>query len=94
LQCLILQILPPKLVIVSVFLLVGPLCMHGIAAIILGQTSLEVLPKMHVIHLLAGVVFYCLDVPCAVMLMVFACLWLGLAITPVCYANGSEFNLG
>ena len=46
----------------------------------LGQMCLEVLPKTHVIQLVAGVVFYGLDVPCAVMLRVFACLWLGLAI--------------
>ena len=60
----------------------------------LGQISLEVLPKTHVIHLLARVVFYSLDVPCAVVLRVFACLWLGLAITTVCYAKRFEFDLG
>ena len=93
-QRLMLQKLPPRTTIVSVFLPVGPPCMGGLAAINLGQTCLNILPKMQIIDPLAGVVFYSLGVLCAIMLWGFASLWLGLAVFTVCYTRRFEFNLG
>jgi tellurite resistance protein TehA-like permease len=93
-QRLMLHKLPPRTVIISVFLPLGPPCMTGLAAIILGQTCLDVFPKTHVIHPQAGIVFYGLGVLWAFVLWGFASLWFGLAIITVYYTRRFEFNLG
>lgn len=93
-QRLMLHKLPPRAVIVSVFMPIGPPCMGGIAAIVLGQTSLDVFPKTNIIHPLAGPIFYSLGILLALMLWGFACLWLGLAVFTVYYTRNFEFNLG
>lgn len=93
-QRLMLHKLPPGAIIVSVFLPLGPPCMSGIAAIILGQTSMEIFPKTHTIHPLAGVVFYSLGILWAFVLWGFACVWFGLAVITIYYTKRFEFNLG
>lgn len=93
-QRLLLHKLPPRAVIVSVFMPVGPPCMGGIAAIVLGETARHVFPKTEVIHPLAGEVFYCLGLLWALTLWGFACVWLGFAVFTVGYLRRFEFNLG
>ena len=93
-QRLILQKLPPRAVIVSVFLPLGPPCMGGIAAILLGQTCLEIFPKTGTIHAQAGVIFYSLGLLGALILWGFAIMWFGLALITVYYTKKFEFNLG
>lgn len=93
-QRLMFHKLPPGTVIVSVFLPLGPPCMTGLAAIILGQTCMDIFPKTHTINPIAGGLFYSLGVLSALVLWGFASLWFGLAVITVYYTKRFKFNLG
>lgn len=61
-QRLTIHKLPPLEVIVSVFLPVGPPAFGGFGVMQLGKVAMDIFPKTHAIHELAGVILYNLGV--------------------------------
>ena len=91
---LVIHKLPPQIVIVSVFLPLGPPSFGGYAALQLGKVAMDVFPKIHVIHELAGVTLYNLGVFIALVLWGFALLWLFFAVATIYNAKRIPFNMG
>jgi tellurite resistance protein TehA-like permease len=86
--------LPPREVIVSVFLPLGPPSLGGYAVMQLGKVAMDVFPKTHTIHELAGVILYNLGVFIALIFWGFALLWLFFAVATIYNARRIPFNIG
>ena len=86
--------LPPREVIVSVFLPLGPLSFGGYAVMQLGKVAMDVFPKTHTIHELAGVIWYNLGVFIALVFWGFGLLWLFFAVATICHFRRIPFNIG
>jgi tellurite resistance protein TehA-like permease len=93
-QRLVIHKLPPREVIVSVFLPLGPPSFGGYAVLQLGKVAMDVFPKTHTIHELAGVILYNLGVFIALVFWGFALLWLFFAVATIYNARKIPFNMG
>ena len=93
-QRLAIHKLPPREVIVSVFLPLGPPSFGGYAIMQLGKVAMDVFPKTHTIHESAGVILYNLGVFIALVFWGFALLWLFFAVATIYDARRIPFNMG
>ncbi|KAF2087922.1 C4-dicarboxylate transporter/malic acid transport protein [Saccharata proteae CBS 121410] len=85
--------LPPREVIVSVFLPLGPLGQGGFSLMNLGKVSMKLLPETGTLHPLAGDVLYILGLIVAMVLWAFGLLWLFFAIASISRSR-FPFNVG
>ncbi|CAF9921243.1 MAG: hypothetical protein GOMPHAMPRED_002267 [Gomphillus americanus] len=93
---LVLHKLPPREVIVSSFLPLGPLGMGGYTILFLGKVTREVLPKVELLaHVsIAGDIVYILGIFLALIMWGFGLTWLILALLTI-YSSGTfPFNMG
>lgn len=60
----------------------------------LGKVAMDVFPKTHTIHALAGVILYNLGVFIALVFWGFALLWLFFAVATIHNARRIPFNMG
>ncbi|KAJ6032938.1 uncharacterized protein N7446_008769 [Penicillium canescens] len=94
LQRLVLYKLPPKAVIVSVFLPLGPLGQGGYGAMKLGQCAQEIFPKTHTLQEASGPTFYTLGFLVALIMWSFGLVWLFFAIASIAHNKKFPFNIG
>lgn len=88
--------LPPREVIVSVFLPLGPLGQGGFAIMQLGKVSLKIFPKTHTLEAAngqAGEILYIIGWLTALLMWGFAIVWLFFAIASIC-SSKFPFNIG
>lgn len=93
-QRLTIHKLPPREVIVGVFLPVGPPAFGGFGVMQLGKIAMDVFPKTHTIHELAGIILYNLGIFIALVILGFALLWLFFAVATIYNAGRLPFNMG
>ncbi|EAW10941.1 TDT family transporter [Aspergillus clavatus NRRL 1] len=94
LQRLTLHKLPPKAVIVSVFLPLGPLGQGGYGAMKLGQAAQSIFPQTHTLDASAGPMFYTLGFLVALILWSFGLVWLFFASASIARHRNFPFNIG
>ncbi|OQD83173.1 hypothetical protein PENANT_c018G08759 [Penicillium antarcticum] len=94
LQRLVLHKLPPKTVIVSVFLPLGPLGTGGYGVMKLGQCAQEIFPKTHTLQAESGPTLYTLGFLVALLLWSFGLVWLFFAIASIAHNKKFPFNIG
>ncbi|KAJ5778674.1 hypothetical protein N7520_001920 [Penicillium odoratum] len=94
LQRLTLHKLPPKAVIVSVFLPLGPLGQGGYGMMKLGQCARDIFPKTHTLEEGSGPTFYTLGFLVALILWSFGLVWLFFASASIARCKKFPFNLG
>ncbi|KAH7048471.1 voltage-dependent anion channel [Macrophomina phaseolina] len=85
--------LPPREVIITVFMPVGPLGQASFTIMNLGKMALELFPKTGSIHPMAGSVFYIVGFGTAIVLWGFGLVWLFFAIASVTRSR-FPFNMG
>ncbi|KAL9065029.1 MAG: hypothetical protein Q9157_007619 [Trypethelium eluteriae] len=95
-QRLALHKLPPREVIVSVFLPLGPLGMGGYTILNLGQVASQVFPKVHLFESLqlAGDVAYVLGIFISLIMWGFGLIWFAFAIATIYQCRPFPFNMG
>ncbi|KAK5262444.1 Plasma membrane sulfite pump involved in sulfite metabolism [Exophiala xenobiotica] len=93
-QRLAIHKLPPKEVIVSCFMPLGPLGMGGFAILKLGGVAMRVFPQTETIHPLAGDLAYNLGVFLCLVFWGFTLLWLFLAVASIHHCKHFPFNMG
>ncbi|KAJ9622817.1 Plasma membrane sulfite pump involved in sulfite metabolism [Knufia peltigerae] len=93
-QRLTIHKLPPREVIVSCFMPLGPLCMGGFAILKLGSVASDVFARTNTIHPLAGPLAYNLGVLLCLVFWGFALLWLFLAGASIYHCKRFPFNMG
>ncbi|OCL13951.1 hypothetical protein AOQ84DRAFT_351743 [Glonium stellatum] len=95
-QRLALHKLPPREVVVSSFLPLGPLGMGGYTILYLGKVSREVFPRVEFFHNLtiAGDVVYILGVFVALIMWGFGLMWLAFALATIYKSRPFPFNMG
>lgn len=86
--------LPPREVIVSCFLPLGPPSMGAFAIMKLGKVAMKVFPETQTIHPLAGDLAYNLGVLLSLGLWGFTLLWLFLAVATIYHSKHFPFNMG
>lgn len=91
---LVVHKLPPREVIVSTFLPLGPLNMGAFALMQLGKVAMSIFPRTDTIHPLAGMILYNMGVICGLIMWSFALLWLFFAVASICQSKQLPFNLG
>ena len=93
---LVLHKLPPREIIVSSFLPLGPLGMGGYTILYLGKITREVLPKVELLaHVsIAGDVIYILGIFLALVMWGFGLTWLILALLTIYSSRTFPFNMG
>lgn len=92
-QRLTIHNLPPREVIVSVFLPLGPLGQGGFAIMQLGKEALKIFPRTLTISETAGSVFYIMGFAVALVLWGFGLIWLFFAIASITRSR-FPFNMG
>lgn len=95
-QRLTIHKLPPREVIVSVFLPLGPLGQGGFAIMQLGKVSLKIFPKTHSLEAAngqAGEILYIIGWLTALLMWGFAIVWLFFAIASI-GSSKFPFNIG
>ena len=88
--------LPPKEVIVSVFLPLGPLGQGGFAIMQLGKVSLQIFPKTHTLKMAGGnpgAIFYVMGYMIALIMWGFGIVWLFFALASISRSK-FPFNMG
>lgn len=95
-QRLALHKLPPREIVVSSFLPMGPLGMGGYTIMYLGSVSRTVFPKVEFFHNLtiAGDIFYINGVFIALIMWAFGLLWLCFAVATCQKLRPFPFNMG
>lgn len=95
-QRLALHKLPPREVVVSSFLPLGPLGMGGYTIMYLGKVSREVFPRVEFFHnlVIAGDVVYILGVFVALIMWGFGLMWLAFALATIYKSRPFPFNMG
>ena len=95
-QRLALHKLPPREVVVSSFLPLGPLGMGGYTITYLGRVARAVFPRVHFFHNLpvAGDVVYVLGVFVALVTWGFGLCWLVFALATIASTRPFPFNMG
>jgi tellurite resistance protein TehA-like permease len=91
---LIVHKLPPREIIVSCFLPLGPLGFGGYTIMYLGKVSLHLLPLTGTLHPLAGPILYVLGFISALLLWSFGILFLFLALASIYISRPFPFNMG
>lgn len=88
--------LPPREIVVSSFLPLGPLGMGGYTIMYLGVVSRKVFPRTELFHDLpiAGDMFYILGVFIALIMWGFGLTWLCFALASIYKARPFPFNMG
>ncbi|RDK42559.1 hypothetical protein M752DRAFT_251748 [Aspergillus phoenicis ATCC 13157] len=94
LQRLTLHKLPPKAVIVSVFLPLGPLGQGGFGIMKLGQAAQEIFPKTQTLEAASGPIFYTMGFMIALILWSFGLVWLFFALASIARSKSFPFNIG
>lgn len=92
-QRLAMHKLPPREVIVSVFLPLGPMGQGGYAIMELGKMAMKTFPKTNSLHPIAGEVLYVLGFFIAITLWGFGLVWLFFAIASISRSK-FPFNMG
>ncbi|OAG42135.1 hypothetical protein AYO21_03589 [Fonsecaea monophora] len=93
-QRLTIHKLPPREVIVSCFIPLGPLNMGAFAIMKLGSVAMKVFASTKTIHPLAGDLAYNLGVLLSLVLWGFTLLWLFLAVATIYHCKHFPFNMG
>lgn len=95
-QRLVLHKLPPREVIVSCFLPLGPLGMGGYTIMYLGKISRTIFSQTHFFQdlAIAGDVFYIIGVFIALIMWSFGLVWLVFALSTICQSRSFPFNMG
>ncbi|KAF2802214.1 sulfite transporter Ssu2 [Mytilinidion resinicola] len=95
-QRLALHKLPPREIVVSSFLPLGPLGMGGYTIMYLGKVSREVFPQVHFFHDLAvaGDIVYILGVFLALLMWGFGLIWFAFALASIYKSRPFPFNMG
>ncbi|BCS17543.1 TDT family transporter [Aspergillus puulaauensis] len=91
---LMLHKLPPKAIIVSTFLPVGPLGQGGYGIQKLGNVAREILPKTHTLHPGTGETLDDMGFLIGLLLWAFGSLWLFFAVSSILRVRKFPFNLG
>lgn len=89
--------IPPKEVIVSVFLPIGPLGQGGFGIQQLGKVAMKLLPESAAFGSLAlrgGEILYVLGVFLAILMWGFALVWLSFALISIATMQSLPFNMG
>ncbi|PVI04151.1 hypothetical protein DM02DRAFT_586698 [Periconia macrospinosa] len=88
--------LPPREVVVSSFLPIGPLGMGGYTILYLGVVARRVFPQTEFFHEIsfAGDVFYALGIFISLMMWAFGLTWLCFALATIYYSRPFPFNMG
>ncbi|KAJ4270344.1 Plasma membrane sulfite pump involved in sulfite metabolism [Fusarium torreyae] len=89
--------IPPKEVIVSVFLPIGPLGQGGYGIQQLGKVAMHLIPKTHAfgeVTARAGEMLYVLGVFLAIVMWGFALVWLSFALISIATMPNLPFNMG
>jgi tellurite resistance protein TehA-like permease len=88
--------LPPREVVASCFLPLGPLGFGGFTAMKLGKVALTLFPTTGTLGAApaAGQIFYCFGFAVALVLWGFGLIWLGLALFTIREARPFPFNIG
>ncbi|KAF2193410.1 sulfite transporter Ssu2 [Zopfia rhizophila CBS 207.26] len=88
--------LPPREIVVSSFLPLGPLGMGGYAIMYLGSVARTVFPRTQFVHNLhiAGDIFYILGVFIALIMWGFGLIWLCFALASIYKSRPFPFNMG
>ncbi|KAJ5580235.1 malate permease [Penicillium hispanicum] len=94
LQRLTLHKLPPKAVIVSVFLPLGPLGQGGYGAMKLGQCARDIFPRTQTLEQGSGPTFYTIGFLIALILWSFGLVWLFFASASIARSKTFPFNIG
>ncbi|KAH3184240.1 hypothetical protein KXW84_004204 [Aspergillus fumigatus] len=94
LQRLTLHKLPPKAVIVSVFLPLGPLGQGGYGAMKLGKSAQTIFAQTHTLEASSGSTFYTLGFLVALILWSFGLVWLFFASASIARCRSFPFNIG
>lgn len=93
-QRLAIHKLPPREVLVSCFLPLGPLGFGGYTIMYLGKVARVLLPITHTLHPLAGDVLYIQGFLVAVTLWGFGLVWLVFALVTIWKCRPVPFNMG
>lgn len=93
-QRLALHKMPPREVIVSAFLPLGPLGFGGYTILYLGKIAKEVFPETDTIDPIAGQVAYVLGLILALIMWSWGLIWFTLALTAIHQARPFPFNMG
>ncbi|KAK5022790.1 Plasma membrane sulfite pump involved in sulfite metabolism [Exophiala sideris] len=93
-QRLAIHKLPPREVIVSCFMPIGPLGMGGFAIAKLGNVAMRIFPLTKTIHPLAGDLAYNLGILLCLVMWGFTLLWLFLAVASIHHCKHFPFNMG
>lgn len=93
-QRLTIHKLPPREVIVSCFIPLGPFGMGSFSIMKLGAVAMKVFPLTKSIHPLAGDLAYNFGVLLSLILWGFTLLWLFLAVATIYYCKSFPFNMG
>ncbi|PWY78105.1 malate permease [Aspergillus sclerotioniger CBS 115572] len=94
LQRLTLHKLPPKAVIVGVFLPLGPLGQGGFGAMKLDQAAQAIFPKTQTLEASSGPAFYTMGFMVALILWSFGLVWLFFALASIARSKSFPFNIG
>ena len=93
-QRLTIHKLPPREVIVSCFIPLGPLGMGSFSVMKLGVVAMKVFPLTKSIHPLAGDLAYNFGVLLSLIMWGFTLLWLFLAVATIYHCKSFPFNMG
>ncbi|PYI01149.1 putative MFS transporter [Aspergillus sclerotiicarbonarius CBS 121057] len=93
-QRLTLHKLPPRAVIVSVFLPLGPLGQGGYAIMKLGQSAQTIFPTTNTLQASSGPTFYTVGFMIALILWAFGLVWLFFASASIAHCKTFPFNIG
>ncbi|KAJ5504959.1 hypothetical protein N7463_007833 [Penicillium fimorum] len=94
LQRLMFYKLPPKGVLVSVFLPLGPLGQGGFGIQKLGKSAQTIFPKTHTLSESTGEIFYSVGFLIGMLLWAFGVVWLCFAVATLVKTRKFSFNLG
>lgn len=86
--------LPPREIIVSTFLPLGPLNMGAFGLMQLGNVALRLFPRTNTILPLAGEIIYTVSVLVGIVLWAFSLLWLFFAVASIVRSKRFPFNMG
>lgn len=93
-QRLALHKLPPREVMVSVFIPIGPFGQGGYGIMFLGKVAMKVFPKTHTVHELAGIILYNVGFITALIMWAFGLAWFFFAIATIYKSKHFPFNMG
>ncbi|OJJ08631.1 hypothetical protein ASPVEDRAFT_57662 [Aspergillus versicolor CBS 583.65] len=94
LQRLTLHKIPPKAIIVSVFLPLGPFGSGGYAAMKLGKAAQTIFPETHTLQELSGPTFQAMGFLVGLILWAFGLVWLFFASASIARCKTFPFNIG